>query len=132
MNVKAKMEEMREKKQQVAKEISQLRERFAHLEKIERELREGSLARFYEQWDRFFEKGVRAQLDDEEGDFQGWQRFLSIDYSASKDIIEVTCTTLFTFRESNMPVDSEFLLTETTFKKNLIGDVIFIMKFERG
>ena len=53
MNVKAKMEEMREKKQQVAKEISQLRERFAHLEKIERELREGSLARFYDQWDSF-------------------------------------------------------------------------------
>ena len=132
MNVKAKMQEMRDEKQQVAEEISKLRERFAHLEKIERELREGSLARFYDQWDRFLEKGVRAQLDDEEGDFQGWQRFLSIDHIASKDIIEVTCTTLFTFRESNMPADPEFLLTETTFKKNLIGDVIFIMKFERG
>ena len=132
MSVKAKMEEMREKKQQVAEEISKLRDRFAHLEKIERELREGSLSRFYDHWDSFLRRGIHAHWEIEEQDDGDWQRFLSVDYIASKDIIEVTCTTLFTFRESNMPVDPEFLLTETTFKKNLIGDVIFIMKFERA
>ena len=132
MNVKAKMEEMKEKKQQVAKEISQLRERFAHLEKIERELREGSLSRFYDQWDSFLRRGIHAHWDAEEQDDGDWQRFLSVDYITSKDTIEVTCTTLFTFKESNVPVDSEFLLTETTLKRNLIGDAIFIMKFERA
>ena len=132
MNVRAKMEEMREKKELIAKEIKQLRERFAHLEKIERELREGSLLRFYEQWDSFLRRGIHEHWKAEEQDDGDWQRCLSVDYIASKDTIEVTCTTLFTFKESNVPVDSEFLLTETTLKRNLIGDVIFIMKFERA
>ena len=132
MNVKAKMEEMIEKKELIAKEISQLRERFAHLEKIEKELREGSLLRFYKQWDSFLRRGIHAHWEVEEQDDRDWQQFLSVDYITSKDIIEVTCTTLFTFKESNFPVEPEFLLTESTMKRNAIGDVIFIMKFERA